>query len=106
MFKLAPNPTFKAAVTIPIPGQPEGEKVTFIFKHMTKKAFVKFYDRLAGTEARKDSDVVGDLVSGWEGVDAEFSVENLETFLDNYPPAALAIMDTYRVELLEARAKN
>ena len=109
MFQLQPKPTFKASVTIPVPGGAEG-KITFSFKHKGKKDLQAYFSSLANTEeggeAKTDIEALLELVEGWDGVSEKFSPENLEKLLDSYPGAALALYETYRKELLEGRAKN
>lgn len=107
MFTLQPKPTFKASVTIPVPGGSDG-KINFIFKHKGKKELQAYFNSLGATEgeAKTDVEALLELVEGWEGVSEKFSAENLELLLDAYPGSALAMYDTYRKELLEGRAKN
>ena len=106
MFKLQPNPTFKKTVSIPVPGE-EAVAVTFIFKHMGRKAFKKFYESLTSTKSnREDADVLLEIVEGWEGVDGDFNKENLDLLLDNYFGSAMAILEAYQAALVEAREKN
>ncbi len=107
MFVLQPKPTFKAAVSIPVPGGSDG-KITFIFKHKGKKDLQAYFNSLSATEgeAKTDIEALLELVDGWEGVSEKFSAENLELLLDAYPGAALALYETYRKELLEGRSKN
>lgn len=106
MFVLQPKPTFKAAVTFPIPGGVEG-KITIIFRHKKKKELREFFESLGAEGAeRTDADALMELVDSWEGVDEKFSPENLEMLLESYPSAALAMFETYRQEMLEGRAKN
>lgn len=103
MFKLQPSPTFKAPVSF---GTAEGEaKITMVFKHKGKKELSAFIDGLSA-EGGTDLSALMDILQGWEGVDGEFSKENLETLLDNYPAASRAIFDTYLPALLEGRVKN
>lgn len=104
-FTLQPKPTFTGEVTIPTPNG-EG-KITFEFKHKGRKALKAFYESLGeGETARQDLDALIELVSGWTGVDEEFSDENLGVLLDNYPAAPRAIFDAYNKALLEGRQKN
>lgn len=113
MFTLQPNPTFKLDVTIPTP---TGEgKIKFEFKHKGRKALAEFIKNLVPAETaegaepeegRKDSEVLLEIVAGWEGVDQKFSPEALDTLLDNYPSAAKAIFDAYIPALTEGAAKN
>ena len=106
MFALQPKPTFEADVTITTPGGGEG-KVTFQFKHLGRKALKSFYESLGeGEEARKDHEALMDLIAGWKGVDTPFSAEALETLLDNYPSASMALFDAYNKALFEAKQKN
>lgn len=105
MFKLTPNPTFQAEVKF---NNAEGEEVglTFTFKHKGRKALGEFFDKLSSEdENRSDSEVVVDIVAGWN-LEEEFTPENIELFFDNYPMAALPIITTYRKALIEGRAKN
>lgn len=105
MFKLQPKPTFKCQVSIP---SPDGEgKLTVVFKHKGKKDLQEFFKSLTeGDNLREDADALMDLMDSWEGVDAEFSRDNLETLLDNYPGAAAAFMTAYSKALNEGRTKN
>ena len=106
MFKLQPNPTFEASITIPVPGGTEG-KIKFKFKRLGKKALRDLFASLQeeGNE-REDADVIGDIVEGWSGVDTEFSKEALETLCDAYPGATTAIILGYNKEMLEGKVKN
>ena len=106
MFKLQPNPTFKCPVSIPVPGGKSGA-ITVLFNHKGRKALQEFFGNLgAEGESRTDVEMLSELISGWEGVDEKFSEEALETLLDAYPGAAMALFETYRAEVLEARVKN
>lgn len=107
MFVLTPKPTFKADVTIPVAGG-KGGKITFIFKHKGKKDLRTFFEDLGKEEnaGRSDVDALLELVEGWEGVDQPFSEDNFELLLDAYPGAVMALLETYRKELTEGRAKN
>lgn len=106
MFALNPNPTFKTEVTIPLPGGKDG-KVKFVFKHKGRKALKEFFDSLGeGDTARPDHESLMELIADWDGVDAKFSEEALETLLDNYPGAARAIFEAYNRGLFEGREKN
>lgn len=106
MFALQPKPTFKASVTIPIPGGDEA-KLKFVFKHKGRKALKEFFNSLGeGDNAKSDQEALLELVEDWEGVDAKFSPENLDKLLDNYPGSSHAIFSAYNKGLLEGREKN
>jgi len=105
MFTLNPKPTFKVDVTI---STPESSGVIEIeFKHKGRKALKAYFDSLGeGENARSDKDALSELIAGWSKIDAEYSVENLETLLDNYPTAAKAIFEAYNKGLFEGKQKN
>lgn len=100
-FSLVPSPTFKASVSIQVPGG-RSVQVEFIFKHRTRDEFKEFTDTLEG---RKDVEILLDIASGWELEDA-FEAKNLQQLVDNYMGAGRAVLETYIAELTAARAKN
>lgn len=103
MFKLQPNPTFKARVSITIAGQDKPAMVEMEFKHLSREAVREYFETLGG---KTDTEALAVIVVGWSGVDQAYSAESLAILLDNYPSAAKSIFDTFRSELFEARAKN
>jgi len=103
MFKLQPNPTFKAKVSITIPGQDKPALVEMEFRHMSREAVKGFFESAAG---KTDAEALADIVVGWSGVDQAYTSEALAVLLDNYPSAAGGIFEAFRRELFEARAKN
>lgn len=107
MFRIQPNPTFSAEVSI---HTPDGVgKVTFVFKHKGKKALQAFLKSFTDAEAPEDineAETLMGIVEGWDGVDTKFSAKALETLLDNYPSAGRAIIDAYVPALLEGQEKN
>lgn len=104
MLKLKPNPTFKAKVAIQVPGGAPAS-IEVEFKHMTRSALEHF---LTSEEAktRKDEDTVLEIACGWSGVDSEFNRDSLAALFESYHAAARSIVETYVVELTQARAKN
>ncbi len=104
MFKLNPNPTFKAKVGIPTPGG-KTQDIEFEFRHRTVSAFDAFI-RDEKVRTMDNLDFVMELVVGWSGVDADFSRDAVSTLLENYHGAAFAIRDAYLSELSAARLKN
>jgi hypothetical protein len=100
-FSLVPAPTFKAPVTIQVPGG-KSVQVEFIFKHRSREDFKEFMD---GLEGRKDVDILLDVASGWELEDA-FEAKGLQQLVDNYMGAGQAVLQTYMIELTTGRAKN
>lgn len=100
-FSLSPAPTFKAKVSIPVPGK-TAEPVEFTFKGRTRDEFKAFIESLTD---RDDVDVIMDIASGWELEDA-FDKKNLEELTQNYLGSARAIIEKYLNELTQARLGN
>lgn len=106
MFKLEPNPTFKAKVAIPVPGSPVGKSTLEIeFRHKTKAALQAYLESTT-TNARDDIDALAEIIVGWHDIDVDYNRDNLATLLQNYPAAAPAIVSAYVKELADARLGN
>lgn len=94
MLKLQPDPTFAAAVYIPVPGtKPAQLRVTF--RHLNKTDLKAF---LEGIENRTPVDALFEVVAGWEH-ETPFSREALAELLDNYHAAGTALLEKYLHEL-------
>ncbi len=105
MFQLKANPTFKADVKFQLPDASEA-KIEFEFKHMGRKALGAFFENLGSEKTEKtDAQLLREIAVGW-GLTEEFSDENIEEFLDNYPMSAIPIVNTWRNALTEGRTKN
>lgn len=100
-LKLVPSPTFTAKASIPVAGGAD-VPMGFTFKHRTRTELDEFGKGLA---KQSDADAFMDMLTGWE-FDEEFNKENIELLLQNYQGAALAVYDTYKTELVKAKAKN
>lgn len=105
-LKLQPTPTFWHAVPITIPGASQPALVDFEFKHQTKEKLADFVLRLHADDGRPDETILGEVISNWKGVDAEFSPSALRDLLSNYPASALEILRGYLAGLTESRRKN
>lgn len=103
MFKIQPNPTFKAAVALSIPGQSVQVSIEVEFRHMSKSAMRDYFATLA---QRTDADALAEIIVGWSGVDTAFDHDALAALLDNYPAAAGELFEAFRRETLESRRKN
>jgi hypothetical protein len=101
MLKINPDPQFVAEVEITVPGQEETGTITLKFKYMGRKELKKLWD-----ESESDEVLLQGVVLGWEDMDVEFSPENLTIFLDNYPAAAVEIVQAYTRKLFESKVKN
>ena len=80
MFKLEPNPTFKATVQVTVPGG-ESQPLPVVFKHMAA------------------------MVAEVPGIDKP-QAEFFEELFDNYPASTADLFRTYKRELVESRVKN
>lgn len=103
MFKLQPKPSFWAKVPVSVPGQDKPAQIECEFKHLGREGLKAFFESLEG---QTDIEALGQIVLDWKGVDAEFSLENFEALLNNFPSAAMSLFDVYRREAMEAKAKN
>lgn len=104
MFTKKINPTFKATVQIPVPGQ-DADPVEFTFKAKTTEAFDALL--LEISEGKKTlADACREVVDGWTHPAVEFSPEKLTECFSLLPGSPLAIMTTFRRSLFEGRQKN
>lgn len=103
MFKLQPKPTFWARVPVSIPGESKPAQIEIEFKHLGRESLKSFFETLEG---KTDSDAISEIVCNWRGIDADFNRDNLDELLNNYPSSAMSLFDTYRKEVMEAKAKN
>lgn len=104
-LRLQPNPTFRAKVGIPVPGQEKPEEIVCVFAHMTRDEFREFAAPEVAN-ARTDADSLNRILRGWEGVDAEFSADALALLCQQYHGAAFAISSAFVAELTKARLGN
>jgi len=105
MFKLQPNPTFWAPVSIPVPHADNEAVIEIEFNHKTK-VDLDAYLKLTAQPETKDPDSIGEIVKDWKGLDVDFNTDHLNTLLNNYPSAGRAILRAYIVALTEGRKKN
>lgn len=106
MFKLQPAPTFKADIKIPTA---EGEGViSFVMKYRSRTELTAFYESMKDADGKDkaDKDILADVIMGWDGIDAEYNKKALATLIDNYPGAALAMLNGYTKALVEGQVKN
>ena len=103
MFKITPKPKFNTTVQLSVPGSDKPAAITVEFKHLSKSGLKEYF---AGLDGKSDADALAEIITGWQGVDLEFSPEALGQLLDNYPAAAGELFEAFRRELMEARRKN
>lgn len=100
-FKLAVEPTFKAKVSIPVPGG-KAEPVEFTFNYFTRDDYIALF---SASPAPSDKELIMRIVSGWELSD-EFNDDNVDQLLQAYQKAAGAIVSKFVEELGPARLGN
>lgn len=117
--------TFKHTVTFPLVEGGEGE-ITVEYQYRTRAQFAAFiaelypeikggaiavadpgFDLVAAAEKSIDSDVRHILgsVRGWDLTDA-FDAAGVRRLVDEFPAAAAAILNGYRIAVSEGRTKN
>lgn len=112
MFKIIPAPTFKAVVSIPVPGG-EPQELPVVFKHKGKKALTEFNDAMQKADQQQDkekalkdeADLLFGLIDSWEA-DEPLNRENFDALLDQYMTANSAIYMAYLESLMGAKRGN
>lgn len=100
-FKLKPDATFVATVQIPNGDTPLPLKLRF--KRKSKSDLAAWVESAAG---RNDKDSIGEIIDGWEDVDADYSAAALAELLESYSGAAMAIFSGYLQAHSRAERKN
>ena len=98
-LKLIADPTFTAAVNIPVPGG-EPVPVLFTFRHRTRK---QLQDWLK--EERDDATAVAEMAVGWDLAEP-LDQDTAELLVQNYYGAAREVLNVYLDQLTQARSKN
>ena len=106
MLKLNPDPTFTIPVELSVPGQEKTESLAITFKYRGRKELEAFWAAVGKKSKNKNVEVFMDMVEGWNWPDVEFTAENVEKFLDNYPVADTEIATAYSKALVVSRVKN
>lgn len=102
---LAPRPTFKRSVGIPVPGG-DAEPVEFTFHGKTHKEYKALMDALSDeSDKRSEAEKLMDFVAGWD-IAADFTAENVEKFLQAYIGSGALILREYTRELTKALLGN
>lgn len=102
MFRLEPNPTFRAKIKIPVPGQTSAV-LDIEFRHKTRKAAMKFGQSLEG---RDEVEALEEIIVNWSNCEQDYSRDALAQLIENYPGAFLAITAGYADELVHGRRGN
>jgi hypothetical protein len=102
MFKIDPNPTFTAPVSVHVPGQGAGSFVAE-FVYLDQEARKDYVAALSG---KSNAEALAEIVVGWNDMDAPFSRENLEKLLNKYDTAATGFFKAFFEELRGTAEKN
>lgn len=107
MFNLNPSPTFKAAVSLSVPGQEQPLEVYFTFRHKTRSAVEQWAKTFLQNPG---ADALAEIIVGWDlrqdGEPVPYSHTALAELIENYTPARGEISDAYLIELTRAKRKN
>ena len=125
-IKLGARPkNFKRVIKFPLLEGGEGA-IEVVYKYRTRKEFGEFIDGLVDAAkvkvtpdegetfsmaafmektAGSNSEYILQVIEGWN-LDEEFSASNVQQLADEFPAAANAIMETYRVAITEGRLGN
>lgn len=125
-IKLGARPkTFKRVVTFDMLEGGKGA-IECIYKYRTRSEFGAFIDSIveaAGLKPKPDgekfsmqelmeqtaganADYLLEVLDGWNLDDAELNKANAQQFADELPGGAAAVMETYRLALVEGRLGN
>lgn len=100
-LSLAPAPTFKALVAIPVPGG-KPAPVEFTFRGRSRDEFKALCERLADLS---DVEAILECASGWD-LDEPFDAASVERLNNAYLGAARAVLERYIAEVSGARLGN
>ncbi|KAF1043062.1 MAG: hypothetical protein GAK35_02382 [Herbaspirillum frisingense] len=103
MLKLNPDPTFLLPVPVPVPGKEAPTVIKLVAKYRNIDDLQSFAAALA---ERSLEQAVCETITGWEGVDTDFSVDALTVLMKSYPSLHNVILEAYFLESHKARRKN
>ncbi len=106
MLKLNPDPTFTTTVKITVPGKEEPATLDVTFKYRGRKELEAFWNANKKKSKKKDAAIFMEIAVGWNWPDVEFTEQNVETFLNNYPAAETEIITAYSMYSVMSRVKN
>lgn len=102
MFKIDPNPTFSAPVSVHVPGQGSGSFIAeFVYLDQAARK-----DYIAALGSKTNAEALSEIVVGWNDMDVPFSQDNLEKLLNKYDTAAQGFFKAFFAELSGAAEKN
>jgi hypothetical protein len=111
MFILDQDPTFKLKVSLWRPGAKQPTALTLVAKPKDQDDLLEWANRV-GSVASGDARYLMEAIVGWEDVagrdrkPVEFSEEEFDRLLRNFPGIGLVIFKTYLEELKVEREKN
>ena len=109
MFKIVPNPLFKAVVALTVPGEEMPGTIEVEFRHKGRKELNEWR---ASAKDKTDTELLAEVITGWSGVEGgdgnqvTYSVDGLYALLNNYSTAATELYEGYWKALNASRIKN
>lgn len=102
MFRIKPDPTFDATLTIV--GQGREQKLSVTFRHKTRTEYAEMLKAIG--EGKLDpADAILDVVAKWDA-DADLTRENVKALIEHQPGSEWAILAGYGDALTVARKGN
>lgn len=103
-FKVIPNPTFPADVTII--GQGAEQTLRVVFRHKESDAYQALLDEMKGDDAPKTlADVLAELIESWNA-DVDCDRDGIALLGKCQPGSLVAILQTYGDQMVVSRKKN
>lgn len=111
MFNIVASPTFTCPVSLSRPEADLPVKVTFTFKHKSRRAIRAWLDSAATAES--DAAWLDEAVDGWgeelrgeDGQPLPYSLRALDRLLNEFPASCSEITAAYLERLQETRRGN
>jgi hypothetical protein len=102
MFKVEPNPTFKASLILV--GQGREQTLNVTYKHKTTDEFSALMESVAKGD-KTSADAVLELVESWDA-DAELNADTIAKLQKSQPGVDWAIVEGYSRTVVVERKKN
>lgn len=107
MLKVIAAPTFQGTARITVHGQAEPAVIKVTWKHKSREEYDAWLASAASfADKGGDAAFLCEVMTDWGDVDLPFNQANLHTLLGQYAAAGGELLEAYRTDLLDSRAKN
>jgi hypothetical protein len=110
MFKLIASPTFSCPVRISVPGSDTPATLQVTYRHKTARQLTAWL--MSSVDRTDDVSYLEEVIASIspladaDGKPVPYSREALELLLDQFPASGPELVQAYRKQLADARAKN